>query len=149
MAIKAISQFDAAMPASNDKILFEQNGEGKSATVKDIGKAIGINMDLLWTNANIYGAFSAQTISLDTTGYKFFIEVFYGWEGQLTWVVSKLLQRGSNWVEHVRETSSRRQITINDDSIVFGDCYRYLTYGNTTGTVENSNHVPYKIYGVK
>lgn len=36
MAIKAISQFDAATPASNDKILFEQNGEGKSATLADL-----------------------------------------------------------------------------------------------------------------
>ena len=36
MAIKTISQFDAATPASNDKILFEQNGEGKSATLADL-----------------------------------------------------------------------------------------------------------------
>ena len=36
MAIKAISQFDAATPASNDKILFEQNGEGKSTTLADL-----------------------------------------------------------------------------------------------------------------
>ena len=33
MAIKTISQFDAATPTSNDKILFEQNGEGKSTTI--------------------------------------------------------------------------------------------------------------------
>lgn len=36
MAIKTISQFDAATPASNDKILFEQNGEGKSATLAEL-----------------------------------------------------------------------------------------------------------------
>lgn len=36
MAIKTISQFDAATPASNDKILFEQNGEGKSATLANL-----------------------------------------------------------------------------------------------------------------
>ena len=36
MAIKAISQFDAATPTSNDKILFEQNGEGKSATLAEL-----------------------------------------------------------------------------------------------------------------
>lgn len=36
MAIKAISQFDAATPTSNDKILFEQNGEGKSAILEDL-----------------------------------------------------------------------------------------------------------------
>ena len=37
MAIKAISQFDAATPTSNDKILFEQNGDGKSCS---IGEAV-------------------------------------------------------------------------------------------------------------
>ena len=36
MAIKAISQFDAATPTSNDKILFEQNGEGKSTALADL-----------------------------------------------------------------------------------------------------------------
>lgn len=35
MAIKTISQFDAATPTSSDKILFEQNGEGKSTTIGD------------------------------------------------------------------------------------------------------------------
>ena len=39
MAIKTISQFDAATPASNDKILFEQNGEGKSTTIKNLTSA--------------------------------------------------------------------------------------------------------------
>lgn len=36
MAIKTISQFEAATPTSNDKILFEQNGEGKSAILEDL-----------------------------------------------------------------------------------------------------------------
>ena len=36
MAIKAISQFDAATPTSSDKILFEQNGEGKSTALADL-----------------------------------------------------------------------------------------------------------------
>lgn len=33
MAIKTISQFDAAVPTDNDYILFEQNGEGKHTTI--------------------------------------------------------------------------------------------------------------------
>lgn len=35
MAIKTISQFEAAVPADNDYILFEQNGEGKHTTIGD------------------------------------------------------------------------------------------------------------------
>ena len=113
----------------------------------DLGKALTVN--LLWTDANVDSAFSAQTVTLDTTGYKFFIAVFHGWAGQKNWVVSKLLQYGDNWLEHVRETSSRRFVTVNDNSVVFRDCSRFLTYGNTTGTVENKNLIPVKIYGVR
>lgn len=36
MAIKTISQFPSGVPADNDYILFEQNGEGKSATLKNL-----------------------------------------------------------------------------------------------------------------
>ena len=35
MAIKTISQFPPGTPTDNDYILFEQNGEGKSATIGD------------------------------------------------------------------------------------------------------------------
>lgn len=109
----------------------------------------GIGLDLLWENADIYSAFPEQTVTLDTTGYKFFIAIFHGWAGQTNWVVSRLLQHGSNHVEHVRESSSRRFITVNDSSILFGNCARYQKYGDTTTTIENKNLVPVKIYGVR
>lgn len=35
MAIKTISQFPSSVPAKNDYILFEQNGEGKHTTIGD------------------------------------------------------------------------------------------------------------------
>ena len=35
MAIKTISQFPSGIPTNNDYILFEQNGEGKSAKFSD------------------------------------------------------------------------------------------------------------------
>ena len=36
MAIKTISQFPSGIPADNDYILFEQNGEGKSAPLESL-----------------------------------------------------------------------------------------------------------------
>ena len=45
MAIKTISQFDAATPASNDKILFEQNGEGKSTTIGDAVNTCSLTLE--------------------------------------------------------------------------------------------------------
>lgn len=49
MTIKKISEFVAGTPTSEDKILFEQNGKRKSATISDVGRATGINK-LVQTN---------------------------------------------------------------------------------------------------
>ena len=43
MAIKKISEFVSATPTSEDKILFEHNKSGKSATISDVGKAMGLS----------------------------------------------------------------------------------------------------------
>ena len=43
MAIKKISEFVAGVPTSEDKILFEHNKSGKSATISDVGKAMGLS----------------------------------------------------------------------------------------------------------
>ena len=43
MAIKKISEFVSATPTSEDKILFEHNGAGKSATISDVGRAMGFS----------------------------------------------------------------------------------------------------------
>ena len=59
MAIKTISQFDAATPTSDDKILFEQNGEGKSATLADLPVSTK-------TQATIQSALSSQLDVLNT-----------------------------------------------------------------------------------
>ena len=43
MAIKKISEFVSATPTSEDKILFEHNGAGKSATISDVRRAMGLS----------------------------------------------------------------------------------------------------------
>ena len=68
--VKKISDFPSATPTASDKILVEQGGTGKSATIENIGKVIGINMDLLWTNASPTSDFAKQTISLNLNNYK-------------------------------------------------------------------------------
>ena len=65
MAIKAISQFDAATPTSNDKILFEQNGEGKSCSIGEAVNACSLvkGFDLVPAEkVHIYDIFSMQGI---------------------------------------------------------------------------------------
>ena len=67
MAIKTISQFDAATPASNDKILFEQNGEGKSTTIANLTSA-----QIYQTRMDFAVAVSANTLITTTLDYESF-----------------------------------------------------------------------------
>ena len=43
MAIRKISEFVAGVPTSEDKILYEHNESGKSATIRDVGRALGLS----------------------------------------------------------------------------------------------------------
>ncbi len=43
MAIRKISEFVAGVPTSEDKILFEHNKSGKSATISDVRSAMGLS----------------------------------------------------------------------------------------------------------
>ena len=55
MAIKTISQFDAATPTSNDKILFEQNGEGKSTTIGDAVSTCSLSYEEIIASTDLSG----------------------------------------------------------------------------------------------
>ena len=55
MAIKAISQFDAATPTSNDKILFEQNGEGKSTTIGNAVNTCSLTLEQIIATTDLTG----------------------------------------------------------------------------------------------
>ena len=81
MAIKTISQFDAATPASNDKILFEQNGEGKSANIGDL-----TNAQIYQTRMDFTVAVTENTLTTTTLDYKSFgIDPTKVLAWQLTW----------------------------------------------------------------
>lgn len=43
MAIRKISEFVSGVPTSEDKILYEHNESGKSATIRDVGRALGLS----------------------------------------------------------------------------------------------------------
>ena len=81
MAIKTISQFDAATPASNDKILFEQNGEGKSANIGDL-----TNAQIYQTRLDFTVVVTANTLTTTTIDYNSFgIDHYKILAWQLTW----------------------------------------------------------------
>ena len=81
MAIKTISQFDAATPASNDKILFEQNGEGKSTTIKNLTLA-----QIYQTRLEFTVVVTANTLTTTIIDYNSFgIDTSKILAWQLTW----------------------------------------------------------------
>lgn len=55
MAIKTISQFDSATPASNDKILFEQNGEGKSCSIGEAVNTCSLTLEEIQARTDLTG----------------------------------------------------------------------------------------------
>ena len=55
MAIKAISQFDAATPTTNDKILFEQNGEGKNCSIGDAVNTCSLTLEEIQARTDLTG----------------------------------------------------------------------------------------------
>ena len=55
MAIKAISQCDAATPTSNDKILFEQNGDGKSTTIGNAVNTCSLTYEEIQATTDLTG----------------------------------------------------------------------------------------------
>lgn len=146
MAIKTISQFDAATPASNDKILFEQNGEGKSASFEDVGKIIGINMDLLWTNASPTSNFDKQTISLNLSNYQMVYIVIRRSTENNNLHNSLIVKKGESGFVFAylgglgllyREIES-----VSNSGVNFG-------VGVMNATTDNKYGIPIYIYGIK
>ncbi len=70
MAIKTISQFDAATPASNDKILFEQNGEGKSATIGSAVNTCSLTLEEIEASTNLSGKIASANALLNSREIK-------------------------------------------------------------------------------
>ena len=156
MAIKTISQFAAATPAANDKILFEQNGEGKSTT---IGSLFDVGTYLIWERP--ISEFEPQTISLDLSSYRF-VDIVCSFSTDVTnssIFVRRFLVGEKSQIEFTQFTYD----TATDVLHALNGCYRSITV-TTTGITFGSGHMiyngngykdwnnrslPFKTYGVK
>ena len=145
--VKKISDFPSATPTANDKILIENGGTGKSATIENVGKVIGINMDLLWTNASPTSAFYSQTIPLDVSKYKYF----------LISVKNSINSNVDTYMNVVLKNTHHRIIGADTLGIVVrvgiyatnsGISFSY-GYGVNSEVANDNCAIPYQIYGVK
>lgn len=131
----------------------------------DIGSATvstGIQMEVLWENPDSTAEFAAQTISIDLSNYTYVLikTLFLTNEAYVNLKKFSMFEKGETSIlSHLNEVYSGnaniydgiREITVNDDGIIFTDCnYRKInTSDATTTTVENNACIPLKIYGIK
>ena len=92
MAIKAISQFDAATPTSNDKILFEQNGDGKSTTIGNAVNTCSLTLEEIQASTDLTNKIpkASAIVSIDNK----FLKVLNGYSGYIGLGETIRFQRG-------------------------------------------------------
>lgn len=104
---------------------------------------------LLWTNPNPNSSFSAQTLSLDLSGYDFILVAtayyIYFAGKHYAWNLLKVDDAFTQQLMVVRESNmSSREVTVSGTGIVFGGGKI-----NTSGVTGNECAVPEFIYGIK
>ena len=176
--VNKISDFPNVIPASSDKILIEQGGNGKSATIANVVNTCSLSyeeimastdltnkvasasalkglatLDLLWTNASPSSIFVNQTLSLDLSKYKAVI-IQAIW--QSSWIIDSIsiLQFMCNKNEHFilsggLNTNGMRKVYITENSIWFDDAYYFTSFNSDNRKMINELLVPKRIYGVK
>lgn len=105
-------------------------------------------MDLLWENPSPTSDFSAQTISLDLSSYKYIIlnvRLDYG-DIESTNIIC--LKELPSRINSTRTTLSYRYVTVSDTGVEFRDA-RYTNTLGGSATVDNKFAIPYRIYGIK
>ena len=102
----------------------------------------------LWTNANLANSFSAQTLSIDLSGYEGVEILYYVDASTNVYQNTGTILKGCNsamW--YVTATSGHRLhrvFTVTDDGVEFGTATNY-----SGGATADKICIPYIIYGVK
>lgn len=125
-------------------LTYTQKGSG----IQEVETAI--NMDLLWTNSSPASSFTAQTISLNLSDYKYVYmisevvintSVYFDSLNFIELTPKRSITYASNAVIY-------RAITVSNSGIAFGNGTKVTTYGSSAGT-DNTLMIPIKIYGIK
>lgn len=115
--------------------------------------------ELLWTNASPTSAFSAQTISLDLSGYDA-VEIIANNTNE-KFPVSFKVEKGSSSNLGIVGTGSGyvgtgsvvihaiREATVNNNGVTFSSAFTAMYNVQSYATESNVYNVPVKIYGIK
>lgn len=122
-----------------------------ASAISELNTAIansGLKMDLLWTNASPKSAFAGQDVSIDLSNYEFFYIIFHV-STDVNEYVSKLYIKNISlqFCMAMNPQPRYRHTSITSSSISFHNSF--LVKGITTESIDNSQMIPYKIYGVR
>ena len=151
-------------PTAGNVLITDANGQAQDAGVEPIyyetvasgvdAVLVGIDMDLLWTNANPTSAFAAQTVSLDLSNYSMiFVECIRYASNvdsySLGTALSKIGEGATcTCAAAISSTGtysvSFRAFTCSASGVTFGNGRKY------DGVPDSDERaVPYKIYGIR
>lgn len=141
----------AASAASIDTSAFATAEQGAKAdtAVQTVngrsGPAVTLVPELLWTNQTPNSPFNAQTLTLDTKEYTWFVIIYAAGNGYRSVVAQLGVRQQLNSATYYNFI---RPFTIQAGQVVFESCQYYGTYGSSTPTTYESGCVPWKIIGL-
>lgn len=109
------------------------------------GPAVTLVPELLWTNQAKDSPFNAQTLTLDTKEYTWFIIIYSADNGYRSIVAQLGVRQQLNSSTYYNFI---RPFTIRAGQVVFESCQYYGTYGSSTLTTYESGCIPWKIIGL-
>lgn len=138
---------------TGDDIPFESgSADSISDKITDLySKLVGVeSKTLLWTNASPSSSFAGQTVSLDFDAYEKVEVVFYRSSVTFGALFLKLLKDTTSApiLTFYDNKMAGRWVNFTSSSITFGDGKIFTSY-NQNPTNDNSQLIPFKIYGIK
>lgn len=109
------------------------------------GPDVSLVPELLWKNQAPNSPFNAQTLTLDTKEYTWFVIIYAADNGYRSIVAQLGVRQQLNSATYYNFI---RPFTIQAGQVVFEDCQYYATYGSSDLYTYNSGCVPLKIFGL-
>lgn len=148
--VPTASDYDASM-VDYDNTLSGLTATDAQSAIDELAANVGGSYTLLWTNPDATVAFNSGAIVLseDSSDYDFLL-IDYKMSTTSSYRSTNTISTQANGIISLMDdVFYLRQInSISGNSMSFGNCLKYGTYG-ATPTTSNNNLIPYKVYGIK
>lgn len=112
------------------------------------GSTIDERVQLLWENDNVNASFTTKTVTIDSNNYKVLIVSVCSTSSAAADPLWTNVIINSTDLEHqyVSTNNRHRPVSITANGLVFGSCVADPLTGSSG---DNTNVIPYRIYGLK